>query len=244
MHCRIRAFRATTDPEACLKFIEGHKHVLELVGVNQVTSSKNEWMYNPASFAIIVESLDKQKVYGGARVNVANGITPLPIEEATGYMDEKIYNMVKILSQDGTGELCGSWNSREASGLGIGAFFITRAGIAIAEQIGISSIWALCAPYTVKFSERVGCITVDQLGNHGTFYYPKEDLLATAVLLEDTEKLSTADPYEVEKIRSLRLQPKQFCRELVPYRTREIDIEWDLEILDANKNEFKLKNKI
>ncbi len=241
MHCRIRAFRATTDQEACQKFIEGHRHVLETVGVNQVTSSKNDWMYNPASFAIIVESLDKQKVYGGARINVSNGITPLPIEEATGYMDEKIYNMVKILSQNGTGELCGSWNSREASGLGIGAFFITRAGVAIAEQIGISSIWALCAPYTVKFSERVGCIVVEQLGNHGTFYYPKQDLLATAVLLEDTEKLSTADPYEVEKIRSLRLKPKQFCRELVPYRTREIDIEWDLEIKDADKNEFKLK---
>lgn len=241
MHCRIRAFRATTDQEACLKFIEGHRHILETVGVNQVTSSKDEWMYNPASFAIIVESLDKQKVYGGARINVANGITPLPIEEATGYMDNKIYNMVKALSQNGTGELCGSWNSREASGLGIGAFFITRAGVAIAEQIGISSIWALCAPYTVKFSERVGCIVVDRLGNHGTFYYPKQDLLATAVLLEDTEKLNFADPYEAEKIRSLRLQPKQFCREQVPYRTREIDIEWDLEIKDASKNEFKLK---
>ena len=93
MHCRIRAFRATTDQEACLKFIEGHRHILETVGVNQVTSSKDEWMYNPASFAIIVESLDKQKVYGGARINVANGITPLPIEEATGYMDNKIYGL-------------------------------------------------------------------------------------------------------------------------------------------------------
>lgn len=240
MHCRIRAFRATTDPAACEKFIEGHKHILETVGIKQVTSSKNEWMYNPASFAIIVESLDKSKVYGGARINVADGKTPLPIEEATGYMDPKIYKMVERLSQQGTGELCGSWNSREASGLGIGAFFITRAGVAIAEQLGIASIWALCAPYTVKFAERVGCITVEELGNHGTFYYPKLDLLATAVLLEDTEKLITADPYEIGRIQALRQQPKQLCKEIIPYRTKEIEIEWDLEIPDANKNEFKL----
>ena len=53
---KIRAFRAVDDHDACRKFIMGHTHVLENIGVKRVTSSKDEWMYNPASFVIIVES--------------------------------------------------------------------------------------------------------------------------------------------------------------------------------------------
>ena len=88
---RLRAFRAIDDPETCERFIEGHTHVLTSIGVTKVTSSKNEWMLNPAAFVIIVESLDKQKVYGGARVHVAGGSQPLPIEEATVAMDPAIF---------------------------------------------------------------------------------------------------------------------------------------------------------
>ena len=91
----IRAFRAIDDLEACQKFVIGHRHVLENIGVKKVTSSKDEWMYNPGAFVIIVESLDGEKVYGGARVEVAGGSVKLPIEEATGYLDTRIYDVVK-----------------------------------------------------------------------------------------------------------------------------------------------------
>ncbi len=243
MQFRIRAFRATTDPEACQKFIEGHSRVLEAVGVNQVTSSKNSWMENPASFAIIVESLDKGKVYGGARINVADGITPLPIEDATGFMDENIYNMVKTLSREGTGELCGLWNTREVAGYGIGAFFATRAGVVIAEQLGVKSIWALCAPYTVKFAERVGCVVMKNLGNNGTFYYPKIDLLATAVLMEDAMQMTTADPYEISRIIDLRKNLIQTTTEIVPFGKLEVEIEYNLLLDNIAKDEFKIKEE-
>ncbi len=87
---RIRAFRATDDPETCLKFIEGHRRVLSIYGLEKVTTNTDAWMYNPAIFVIVVESLDGQKLYGGARVQAADGIMPLPIEEATGEMDPKV----------------------------------------------------------------------------------------------------------------------------------------------------------
>ena len=240
MQFRIRAFRATTDQEACLKFIEGHRHVLETVGVQQVTSSKDSWMNNPSAFAIIVESLDKKKVYGGARINVADGITPLPIEDATGYMDDNIYNMVRKSSEEGTGELCGLWNTREVAGYGIGAFFATRVGVVIAEQLGIKSIWALCAPYTVKFAERVGCVVVKELGNNGTFYYPKIDLLATAVMMEDAWKMTTADPYEISRITDLRKNLVQTAIEIVPFGKLEVEIEYNLILNNIIKDEFKI----
>ena len=70
---KIRAFRAIDDQYTCEKFVVGHRHVLESIGVTKVTSSKNEWMVNPAVFVIIVESQDREKVFGGARVHVSGG---------------------------------------------------------------------------------------------------------------------------------------------------------------------------
>jgi hypothetical protein len=238
---RIRAFRATDDPASCQRFIEGHAHVLEVAGVKKVTSAKHDWMYNPASFVIIVENEDGSKVLGGARLQCSGGNQPLPIEEATGEFDARIYDVVREKSILGTSELCGLWNSREVSGLGIGAFFSTRVGVVIAEQLGVQSIFALCAPYTVKFAEKVGCRVLRSIGNNGTFYYPKLDLLATIVLLEDAQEISQADPLEQERIRNLRNQLHQTYVEKSPIRNMEVEIQYDLQLHHINPAEFKLK---
>jgi len=240
MQFQIRAFRATSDSKACDKFIAGHAHVLETVGVKQVTSSGNQWKYHEGTFAIIVESMDGSKVYGGARIQAADGVIPLPIEQATGFMDNNIYSMVAKTAERGTGELCGLWNTREVAGYGVGAFFATRVGVVIAEQLGLNSIWALCAPYTVKFAERVGCVIVEELGNLGTFYYPKIDLLATAVLMEDCIQMQTANPFEIERVKSLRHNLTQIVTETVPERKTQVEIAYHLIITDAKKDEFKL----
>ncbi|HEY1008420.1 MAG TPA: hypothetical protein VGD92_14600, partial [Sphingobacteriaceae bacterium] len=182
---RLRAFRAVDDPAACELFVEGHAHVLTSIGVTKVTSSKNEWTRNPAAFVLIVESLDRTKVFGGARVHVAGGSEPLPIEQATGALDRSIFELVWQYARHGTGEICGLWNSREIAGYGIGSIFLTRAAVAISTQIGLQSLFALCAPYTVKMAETVGYEIETSIGNEGTFYYPKLDLLATTMLLKD-----------------------------------------------------------
>jgi hypothetical protein len=153
---RLRAFRAVDDPAACARFAKGHEQVLTSIGVHKVTSSKNEWTENPAAFVIIVESIKGDKVFGGARVHVAGGSEPLPIEQATGAMDASIFDLVWDYAQQGTGEICGLWNSREIAGYGIGSIFLTRAAVAISTQIGLQSLFALCAPYTVKMAQNVG----------------------------------------------------------------------------------------
>ncbi len=223
---RLRAFRAIDDAASCRLFLEGHEHVLTSIGVTKVTSSKDEWTRNPAAFVLIVESLDRTKVYGGARIHVAGGTQPLPIEQATGAMDDSVFELVYKYAQNGTGEICGLWNSREIAGYGIGSIFLTQAAVAVATQISLTSLFALCAPYTVKLAETVGYKLDDRLGANGTFYYPKLDLVATTMLLKDLDQLSLADKERRDAIFELRRNPNQVKVEIL--RNKNIEIHYNL----------------
>src|SRR3954452_8584588 len=108
---RIRAFRATEEPETCRRYIQGHRKVLSIYGIENITTNTDDWMYNPSIFVIAVESMDREKLYGGARIQAADGVHPLPIEEATCNMDSKILDVVRKYARYGTGEVSGLWNS-------------------------------------------------------------------------------------------------------------------------------------
>ena len=237
---RLRAFRAVDDHKSCELFIEGHTRVLTSIGITKVTSSKQEWMYNPASFVLIVESIDSEFVYGGARVHVAGGTMPLPIEEATGILDPKIFDIIKHYAQFGTGEICGLWNSREIAGYGIGSIFLTRAAVSVSSQIGLQSLFALCAPYTVSMAELVGYEHEKSVGNAGTFYYPKLDLVATAMVLKDLNVLSKATEEDKNAIFSLRQNPNIIRKEKL--RKKEIEIHYCTKI--PNLKEWSLEQTI
>lgn len=230
---RLRAFRAIDDPRSCELFVEGHRRVLTSIGVEKVTSSNNEWMNNPAAFVMIVESLDREHIYGGARIHVAGGTEPLPIEQATGSLDPSIYDMVWDYAQKGTGEGCGLWNSREIAGYGIGSIFLTRVGVAMSTQIGLDSLFGLCAPYTVKMAQSVGYEIEEGVGNKGTFYYPKLDLVATVLILRDLKNLSAADEENKQAIMSLR-ENLQGVR-IEELRKKKIEIHYDIEIPNMDK---------
>ena len=230
---RLRAFRAIDDPVACELFVEGHKHVLTSIGVEKVTSSKNEWISNPAAFVLIVESLDKKRVYGGARIHVAGGSEPLPIEQATGALDSSVFDLVRKYAQNGTGEICGLWNSREIAGYGIGSIFLTRAAVAISTQIGLQSLFALCAPYTVKMAQKVGYEIEVSVGNDGTFYYPKLDLLATTMILKDVTILSKADAEDKSAI--LLLRDSLNIIRIEELRKKQIEIHYEIQIPNLDR---------
>lgn len=234
---RLRAFRALDDPRTCELFIEGHANVLTAIGVKKVTSSKDEWMFNPGAFVLIVESLDGNHVYGGARVHVSGGSQPLPIEQATGKMDSKIFDLVWKYAQQGTGEVCGLWNSREIAGYGVGSIFLTRAAVAISTQIGLQSLFALCAPYTVKMAESVGYKIEASVGNEGTFYYPKLDLIATTMLLPDVKELSMAE--ELERIAIDKMRNNLDITNVELLRKKEIEIEYRIELPFMDKWSLK-----
>lgn len=230
---RLRAFRAIDEPETCQLFIEGHTHVLTSIGVTKVTSSKNEWTKNPAAFVMIVESMDGKRVYGGARVHVAGGSEPLPIEQATGAMDKGIFELVWKFAQHGTGELCGLWNSREIAGYGIGCIFLIRTAVAISYQIGIQSLFALCAPYTIPPGEAVGMELESSIGIDGTFYYPKLDLVATTMVLKDVPTMSKA--YEEDKAAIMKIRENLNITRVEVLRKKEITIHYAIEIPNLDK---------
>ncbi len=237
---RIRAFRATDDRETCLKFYEGHKKVLENHGIFKVTSSTPEWMESPSVFLVVVETMDGTRLYGGARVHAADGIMPLPIEQATAEMDPAIHDYIRYYALNGTGELCGLWNSVEVAGYGIGSLFPSRVSVVISEQIGLKTLFSLCSPTTVRFNQWIGSRIFNEVGNNGTFYYPKLDLIATAVFLDDVQDLTHAHPRERQKM--LYLRENLICStiEKSPFKSVNVKINYELNIPNSNSNEFKL----
>jgi hypothetical protein len=225
---RIRAFQAINDLESCQKFVEGHMKVLKIFGITMITSANIEWFMDPSTYVLIAESTETNKVMGGARIQIAGGKNPLPIETAISDFDKNIHKIIKKYEAEGTAELCGLWNSREVAGLGIGSVFLTRTGVSIANQLNVKSIFALCAPYTIDLAKKSGFEIATFLGNQGTFYYPKDDLLATAMILNNTVTLDTCDPQERIEILKLRENPIQKKNE--SGHRGKFEIEFDLKI--------------
>ena len=222
----IRGFRAIDEPDACHKFLVGHGKVLETINV-EVSSNKSTWPDNPDVYVIVAEEVESHRILGGARVHKAGKFEMLPMEEATYYMDGRISGLIQERAKEGTGEICGLWNSREGAMSGIGAVFLTRAAVASAIHLNMTSLFALCAPYTVKMAQEVGYQIETSVGNHGTFYYPKLDLVATAMFLPDLKSLQTATFEERDKIMELRHLPNGRKTEI--FRGKEIELYFNLD---------------
>lgn len=200
----FKAFRAIDEPDRCKKFVQGHSDVLKQYGVTKVTSSNNDWVSNPFVYVVTVETSDTQEVVSGLRIHIAHPDYPLPMEQAVSQVDHKIFPLVKEYSSLGTGEVSGLWNSKSISGYGVGAVLLIRAGIAIATQLNLGSLLALVAEYTLKPSLQKGFEIEKGIGNSGTFFYPKLDLVATSIVMKDPTNLPLADASERERIFELR----------------------------------------
>jgi hypothetical protein len=188
----------------------GHRRVLEIYDIKMITSNKSAWMDHPGTYVIIVESSDDNKVLGGARIQLADGYMPLPIEDAVGMVDEKILGIVQRHRSEGiTGEICGLWNSREIAGYGIGSIYLGWSGVALARILGMSTLFALCAPATVRPCKQVGFTIERDLGSNGYFNYPKLNLVATAMTIADVGVLSSAMDIVKETVARLFANPVQ-----------------------------------
>ena len=132
---KIRAFRAVTEIDLCEEYLKGHMQVLIDYNVMKITSYNKSWITNPSVYVLLAEEESNGEMVGGIRVEVTTGDIPLPIENAIGGMDSKIYDVVKQYGIDGgVGELCGLWNSKNVKGPSV-SFFLTRAVISIINQI-------------------------------------------------------------------------------------------------------------
>jgi hypothetical protein len=200
----FNAFRAIDEPRLCEQFIEGHANVLKDYGVTKVTSSNNEWKYNPYVYVVTVHEDSTGEVVSGLRIHISHSDFPLPLEGAISQVDPGIFDLIARYREMGTGEIGGLWNSRSVSGYGIGALYLSRASLVIAEQLKIPTLFALCAEYTLKPTLQKGFEIEEQVGNKGTFFYPKLDLIATLAVLKDVKNLPLAIEEERTYVLGLR----------------------------------------
>ncbi|MCA0428187.1 MAG: hypothetical protein LCH37_12190 [Bacteroidetes bacterium] len=222
----IRAFRVTDDIPSCERYLDGHRKVLESYGVTKVTSNNTSWLGDPNTYLIIVEDEQRQKTYGGGRVQIHSAGLPMPLVDAIAILDKNIHDFVANLGTKNVAEFCGLWNSKEMAGYGIGSIYMGRVGVAISTQLNFQYLMALASPATLRNCLKVGFEVTRELGNNGTFYYPKEDLTATGLIIRDLVNLPHANPterIEIEKIRNnltgvtLEKGPKgevEFCYDL------------------------------
>ena len=223
---KFKAFRAIDEPVLCQKFVQGHSDVLKQYGVTKVTSSNNDWIHNPFVYVVIVESICTGEVVSGLRIHIAHKDYSLPMEMAISQVDHKVFDLVKSYSIPGTGEVSGLWNSKSISGYGVGAVLLIRTGIAIASQLKLNSLLALVAEYTLKPSLQKGFEIEKGIGNAGTFFYPKLDLVATSIVLKDPNNLPKAEEREREIIFEIRNNLQCVKKEIGP--KGEFEVEYDL----------------
>jgi hypothetical protein len=216
MEVNIRAFKATEDAESCENYILGHKRVLDIYGVPKVTSANHDWRFNPDTYVIIVESLDRTKVFGGGRIQVKTEQLKMPMETIIGKSNTYVIEFLYDIDNGNVAEFCGLWNSLEVAGYGISSITLARVGVAITTQIKIKNLMAFCSPATLRTCIKIGFEKIIEIGNNGTFCYPKEDLLATALVIKDIQGLPTASAKEREAIMNLRGAPVQFKTEEGP----------------------------
>jgi len=231
----FKAFRAVDEPELCKKFIDGHANVLKDYGVTKVTSSNNDWMFNPFVFVITVIEKSSNKVVSGLRIHISHEDYPLPLEGAISQVDSGIHDLIAEYRKEGTGEIGGLWNSRAISGYGIGAIFLSRASLVIAAQLNVKTLFALCAEYTLKPTMQKGFEIEEKIGNKGTFFYPKLDLVATLAVLKDVVNLPKA--LEVEREFILDLRQNLQIERLEDTPKGKINFEYDLKIENPNWKE-------
>jgi len=200
---KVRVFRAIEDPISCEKYIEGHTKVLKDYGVPMVTSGKPSWQYNPNVYCIVAELEENIKMVGGIRLQIADGKIPLPVEDAISSMDKGIHDMVKEYFDEGVGELCGLWNSKEIAGVGI-SFILTRTAISIVNQLGFKTLMGICAEYSLKMFTNVGFVIDKSLGNNGEFPYPTDEYITRVLGIMNAYTLETDQPYDKERMLGLR----------------------------------------
>lgn len=225
----FKVFRAVDEPDLCKQYAEGHVRVLMDYGITNITSNNDEWSRMECVYCVVVLNQDG-KMVGGIRMQKADGIHMLPVEKAIGYRDPNIHSIVASYIPEGVGELCALWNAKEVAGIGL-SLLLSRAGIAICSQVGISTMVGICADYTLGMFRRVGFVVDETLGDSGQFIYPNENYIARVLGILNARNLASANEEDRLRMLSLRLEPEQDFEEITAKGTLHI------------KYQLKLNNK-
>ena len=226
---RVEAFKATQNKDLCLKYAEGHTNVLTSYGIKKISSTDLSWIEDENVYVFVIKS-QSGDVVGGARIHINSSKNPLPIQSAIEPMDDSISGLINKGNGTRVGEVCALWNARSVSGNGLSFVLvqscIAKSGIYLSNQLKIDTLYALCAPWTVKMFQDVGYHIYTDIGDHGTFPYPTNDLKATIMVVNDLDYLENANALDKQKIFELRKNPKK--QELKVGAIYDINLNYDL----------------
>ncbi len=223
---KVFAYRAIDQPDLCEQYIAGHVKVLTDYGITNITSNNNTWTKNPHIYCIGLKEVNSNILLGGIRIQLADGLYPLPVENAIGYMDSNIYTMVDRYAQNGkVGELSGLWVNNKLKGMEFGPHLV-RASIASSNQLNFKTLIGICAGYSLKMFNQVGFIIDTSLGKKGDFPYPNDNYIAHVVGILNAITLNSATEYDKKIMTSLRKNNVQKRSQI--YSGNKIEINYDL----------------
>lgn len=208
VNLKFSVFRAIDNPILCEEYANGHLNLLREYGVTSITSSNRVWAKNPGTYIVLARDMDSNELVGGIRIQRYSKEYPLPVQLAIGEEAPEINDRIEVHHERfGSGEMCGLWNSKVVAKMGV-SWMLTRASVVICEQVGVNSLWGICANYTLRMFENVGYRIVHDVGDEGKFPYPTADYVSHPVWM-DTSTLVTASEEAREEIRDLRETLKQ-----------------------------------
>ena len=233
---RFRFFRAIDDPIACERFKEGHRKILVDYGITNVTTNTEDWQNDPDVYVISAETENGEMV-GGIRLDRTSNLSKaLPIQTALNKLDPRIDNLVRTDSAKGTAEVCGLWNAKKVFGKGVSPL-LARAAVAYATFIEIDTLYCLVAQYTLDLAKSIGFSVLDEIGATGTFKYPNDRFVASALRITDLQELKSAESYQRRRIFSMRRNPSQQFIELSQKKNVAVAYQNDVKIVFDKANE-------
>lgn len=224
MKFKFRAFYATDELETCQRFHHGHSAILGDLGIEMLTSNIEPWMHDSKQIILIAEDEEGEMV-GGIRIQKYFTNGSIPLTNALGEIDPKIYDILNLQAIKGTAESCGLWNSKKVYGLGLSRL-LALCSVSLSATLECQTLFCFSAPYTFKMISALGFIPVVELGNNGKYHYPTEKFISTVLFIPDLFQLKNAQEYQRNRIFSLMREPNQTCIELSG--DKELTIEYNL----------------
>lgn len=223
---KIFVFRAIDEPELCQQYINGHVKVLTDYGITNVSTNNSKWKNHPYIYCAIAKNTKTEELVGGVRIQISDGVHPLPVEAAVGYMDPNIYEKVKEYAfSDGISESCGLWTAKSVKGLGV-ARYLMRASVASSDQLGFSKMLGICGYHTMKLFNEIGFVVDKSLGKNGDFLYPTKEHIANVIGILDAVTLKYASKNEQRIMLNLRQRLDYVTQEIIG--NNKITLEYDI----------------
>lgn len=174
----LKIYKTIDDPTQALKFIEGHRKVLEEFNLDEFLSKETASFFkNPNSYLICLEDNMTGEIIGGMRIQQFHKSFPLPIVNHFNLKEENIMN----LFGKNCAELCGIWTNRKID-LPISEI-LGKFGVALCLELKINHVLAIAANYTLRKFQTYGFKPVNSIANYGQLKYSNSNFTVTALNL-------------------------------------------------------------